>query len=389
MSLLHNRRFMTIAIFFLYLIPIVLLTWYVTHFLPKTIHWSFFLLGLLIAAKGAVVFFTLLYAWEKGWVSQSLSKIAQSPGEAPSHHLTQKITSLDSFASQDLYAEELKKKIRELEQQLQQAHDVYARQTQELAQELAVTKQREETLVQESKNYKLLSEEALRQRALEVQTLQKLSTEQRSEMEKRQEQIQLLDAKVHDLSYEIKTLLQLHPAETPPPITPAAEISVHRQIEETEHKENHPGLILLQRCLQTAQKIHGTHHYSTDNGRQRETTNSSAIDQRRLFDGLRSYTSGLIFVYSRKEDRPLFVNSACRTILGWSGEKFLADFSEIVQDGWLEWLRHATQLEAGQPISNNVFVKAKNGSEVLLKCFSSLIPSGAFKNYVICVCHPP
>lgn len=385
MSLLHNRRFMTVAIFFLYLVPIVLLTWYVTHFLPKTIHWSFFLLGLLIAAKGTVVFFTLLYAWEKGWVRQSLSKMVPSPGEMPSQHLTQKITSLDSLASQDLYAEELKKKIRELEQQLQQMQDLCAQQTQELG----LVKQREETLLQESKNYKLLSEDALRQRTLEVQTLQKLSTEQRNEMEKRQEQIQLLDAKVHDLSYEMKTLLQLHPAEPPPPPPPSPEVSIHRHHEDTEHKENHPGLILLQRCLQTAQKIHGTHYYSADTGRQRETVNSSAIDQRRLFDGLRSYTSGLIFVYSRKEDRPLFVNSACRTILGWSGEKFLADFSEIVQDGWLEWLRHATQLEAGQPIPNNLFVKAKNGSEVLLKCFSSLIPSGAFKNYVICVCHPP
>lgn len=382
MSFLRDRRFLTVAIFFLYLIPIVLLTWYVTHFLPKTIHWSFFFIGLLIAAKGAVVFFTLLYAWEKGWMSETLSKIIPPKEPQLSQNFTQKITSLDSFTSQDGHTEELQKTIGELEKQLQQMHHLYDQQTQELA----LAKQREETLTQEIKDHKLLAEENLRQRTLEVQTLQKLSTEQRSEMEKRQEQIQMLDSKVHDLSYEIKTLLQLHPVDpSPPPQKPV----LHQYDEETESKENHVGLALLQRCLQTAQKIHGTHYYSGDAGRQRETPNSSAIDQRRLFDTLRSYTSGLIFVYSLKEERPLFVNSVCRTMLGWSGEKFLADFAEIVQEGWLQWLRNATQLETGQPIPNNLFVKAKNGSEILLKCFSGLISSGAFKNYVICVCHPP
>ena len=387
MSFLRDRRFVTVAIFFLYLIPIILLTWYVTHFLPKTIHWSFFLIGLFIAAKGAVVFFTLLYAWEKGWMSQYLSKIVSKQETSLFPNTTQKITSLDNFASQESQIGELKQKIKELEQQLQEAHHHNGQQ----AQELVLAKQREETLTQEIKDHRLLTEEHLRQRTVEVQALQKLSAEQRSEMEKRQEQIQLLDAKVHDLSYEIKTLLQLHPTDPQPLTLPPLplEISSQRYDEENEKKENQEGFALLQRCLQTAQKIQGTHYHSTDTGRSRETSNSSAIDQRRLFDALRGYTSGLIFVYSLKDDRPLFVNSTCRTMLGWSGEKFLSDFSEIAQEEWVKWLRHATQLESGQLVPNHLFAKAKNGSEVLLKCFSGLISSGAFRNYVICVCHPP
>lgn len=301
------------------------------------------------------------------------------------------------------------------QEQQEELTQIISIKNQELQKQIEENKQLEikvQKIAQDFDDYKLFSEEQLKQKQLQLNSLQQTLEDQRAEVEKRQEQIYQLDTKVHDLSYEIKTLLHLHQEEVTPkkstimmteemprfafhgiPTEPLGQVKAP-YLENPLDQESvvqTPGeaAILLKKCINIAQKLTGANYYSSETSRYREFSSSYfAIDQRRLFDSLRSESSALLIVYSQKENKLLFANHQSRIFLGWSPEKFLSDFSSIMHEGIQDWKKALQLVATASESQARILAKTKQGQEVLLNCHLGVIPTGLFRNYIIGVLYP-
>ncbi len=434
---ISNRHFLSAAIIVFYLIPLLFFSAYSIKLMSHNKSWTLLSLGLLLVFFGTLSLIFLLFYWEQSvrGDKKPLNSLLLSQ-QPPTLFLTEKetkVTSLDSsltFAplAQDgldqMSSKENTKELHLLQMALknnQEQQDKLAKALEIKGQELH--KQEEENkqlhlkaqqIAQDFADYKLFSEEQLKQKQMQLSTLQQIIEDQRSEMEKRQEQISQLDTKVHDLSYEIKTLLYLHEEEKVPtksaPLmkeemssfneTPKAHKEQARSvIEASVDQDNNiqgkmiqapiEAAFLLKKCINIAQKLTGANYYSNESSRYREFSSSYfAIDQRRLFDSLRSEIGALLVVYSQKENKLLFANNESKTLLGWSPEKFLTDFASIMQEGVQDWKKALHTLATTSESQARLLAKTKQGQEILLNCHLGIIPSGLFRNYIIGVLYP-
>lgn len=422
-----HRHSLFAAIIICYLIPLLYFTYHSIGLMTKHKSWSILSLGLLMVGGGTLFLMLFLYYWEQAMQQnqifslenkQQLTFYSADEGET-------KVTALDPSLNSYTNKEELKlEMIRELDEM-----QLYLKQIQDEKEKLSLELEKKEfdfqkieeesrqaqfkaqQITQDFADYKLFSEEQLKQKQLQLTCLQQMIDDQRTEMEKRQDQIHQLDTKVHDLSYEIKTLLYLHEEES----VPNSSSQLFKDEEEKllfqnfdlketpffAHKEK-PSLseevmissqleaiYLLKKCINIAQKLTGSNYYGNEVSRYRDFSSSHyAIDQRRLFDSLRNETSGIIVVYSQKEDRLVFVNSCIKTLLGWSPEKVSADFTTIFQEGLNEWKKALNNLTTQSEVQSHLLAKTRNGQEVLLNCHLGTIANGLFRNYIIGVLYP-
>lgn len=435
---ISNRQFLFAAIIVFYLIPLLFFSAYSIKLMSHHKSWALLSLGLLLVVFGTLSLIFLISYWEQSMRDKKSVNSLLLSQPPPSVFLTEKetkVTSLDpslTFISITPDTSEnmnSKENIKEFNL-LQAALQANQKQQEEIAKSLETKGQELHKKEEESKqlhikiqqttqdfaDYKLFSEEQLKQKQLQLESLQQIIENQRDEMEKRQEQIHQLDTKVHDLSYEIKTLLYLHEEETASPqsvVIVKEEKSLfslsemqgknqeqtrigtleapifHETYQESAIQTPLEAAQLLRKCINNAQKLTGANYYSNESSRYREFSSSYfAIDQRRLFDSLRSETGALLTVYSKKEDKLLFVNSESKTLLGWSPEKFLADFSSIMHEGIQDWKKALHGLSTSAESHTRLLAKTKQGQEILLNCHLGVIPSGLFRNYVIAVLYP-
>lgn len=422
---LTNRQLLSVAIIVFYLLPLLLFSGYTVHLLSPHKSWQLLSFGLFFAAFGTISLIFLIGCWER-----AMKEKRQSLPFLLSQHIplneasTDKDVKVTLFEPSYAYAvphetsDHEKKEPNLLEEALQSSQ----KKQEEMAKivelkEAALEKQIEEIkelqlsaqqIMQEFSDYKVFSEEQLKQKQLQFVNLQKVTEEQRAEMDKRQDQIHQLDTKVHDLSYEIKTLLYLHEEETnqvkegKAGLDKGKESNIHKEPffhhfdEEGGNDEQQvvckhtDAAWLMKKCIGTAQKLTGANYYSNESSRFRDYASSSfAIDQRRLFDSLRSETGAIVLVYSLKDQKLLFVNGEAKTMLGWSPDKFLTDFGAIMQEGLPEWKKAINSLGAGDAeVQVRVLAKTKQGQEILLNCQLGIVPSGLFKNYVVGILYP-
>ncbi len=429
---LTNRQFLSATVIIFYLLPWLFFSSYSIGLMSHHKSWNLLSIGLLLVAFGTLVLILMLYYWEESVISQS--KQEALPLELP-FEKEAKVTSLDPtlFFNQPTHYEPLHedssenvkelnllqtalKESQELQEQLSKDLELKAQELQEREEENQQLRLKAEQAAQDFADYKLFSEEQLKQKQLQFNALQQMIEDQRSEMEKRQEQIHQLDTKVHDLSYEIKTLLYLHEEETAPPkvnikkdeltplftpmpieVSPSISvqleepnpISIESEANESPIQSSLDALKLLRKCIQTAEKLTGANYHNTESSRYRELSPSYyALDQRRLFDCIRHDPSALMMVYSQKEQKVLFVNTKVRTLLGWTQEKFIADFSVILQEGLLEWKKAISLLSNLPEAQARLIAKTKNGQEIFLDGYVGVIPSGLFRQYVLGVFYP-
>ncbi len=437
-----NRQLLSAAIIVFYLIPLLFFSAYSITLMSHHKSWTLLSLGLLLIVLGALTLMILLFYWEKS-IQSSSPQHSLSVKKGLNHSLSEKdakVTSLDSslifhppshsemtdaggFKENSKEFNLLQTALKSSQEQQELLTKSLEGKNQELHKQEEENKQlqlKAQQAAQDFADYKLFSEEQLKQKQLQLATLQQIIEDQRAEMEKRQEQISQLDTKVHDLSYEIKTLLYLHEEEAAPAkpsnvikeeetsrvflngvlsdeqetacATLASPIShPNHDIHTTEHpvKTALEAANLLKKCLNIAQKLTGSNYYSNESSRYREFSSSYfAIDQRRLFDNLRGETGALIIVYSQKEHKLLFVNNESKTILGWSPEKFMIDFPSIMQEGILDWKKAINHLANTPESQARLLAKAKNGQEMLLNCHLGVISTGLFRNYVIGILYP-
>lgn len=434
-----NRQFLSVAVIVFYLIPLLFFAILSMTIMPYTKSWTLFSLGLLLAVIGTLSLTLLLYYWEQsvGSENQTFSFYAFQNPENVNRAVSEcKVTSLEPSAHgeadtcHDPVDEALSpydsKELNLLESTLK----VNQEQNEQLGNTLELKSQEVEKLQEENKqlelnafqvaqdfaDYKLFSEEQLKQKQLQITTLQQMIDDQRTEMEKRQDQIYQLDTKIHDLSYEIKTLLYLNDDETtslknstickegepsanhaktivlesskqPPPHNEEAHLDANAL--ESPVKTPVEASALLRKCINMAQKLTGANYHVSESSRYREFTSSFyTIDQRRLFDNLRSEAAALIIVYSQKENQLLFVNSLSKSLLGWSPEKFIADFSSIMQESINDWKKALSLLASTAESQARLLAKSKQGQEIILNCQMGVIPTGIFRHFVLGILYP-
>lgn len=435
---ISNRQFLSAAIIVFYLIPLLFFSAYSIKLMSHNKSWTLLSLGLLLVVFGTLALIFLISYWEQSLRDKKPQhSLLLSQHSSFANKKEAKVTLLDpSLTFDSVTAHETientsnKENSKELNL-LQTALQTNQKQQEDLAQALEMKgqdlhKQEEENrqlqnkakqIAQDFADYKLFSEEQLKQKQLQLAALQQIVEDQRTEMEKRQEQIHQLDTKVHDLSYEIKTLLYLHEEEiTPtksssiPSVEEKSFISTTIQLEPQEHatttvvqpqifqeKNTQDTIIrtsleavqLLKKCILIAQKLTGANYYSNESSRYREFSSSYfAIDQRRLFDSLRNEKGALLIVYSQKDQKLLFANSEAKAMLGWSPEKFLVDFASIIQEGVQDWKKALQTLSSSSESQVRLLAKTKQGQELLLNCHLGIISSGLFRNYIIGVLYP-
>ncbi len=421
-----NRHSLSALVIIFYLIPILFFSVYSIQLMSSQKSWMLLSTGLFIAMCGAFLFFFLLYYWEQSFRGQIEHSAAPQFTLSPSSLREEKVAILDSSL---LFHSPLSLKQESHEETKEEEPDRALKVNQEeqeklnglleskegelrgLREENQHLSSRTHQAFQDFADYKLFSEEQLRQKQGQLLALQQIIEDQRAEMEKRQEQIHQLDTKVHDLSYEIKTLLDLHVEEVSPPSSKNKENKENKEekrvshywerlpLEREQEQEREPekeivtgsvhtpleAIYLLKKCIQLAQKMTGAHYYGLESSRYPEFSPSYAIDQRRLFDLLREETAALLLVYSPREDKVLFANSQSKTLLGWSPEKLVADFSFIMQEGLQEWKRVLHAMTSVSETQVRLLAKTRQGQEIVLNGQLGLIPGGLFRGYVIAV----
>lgn len=410
-----NRQFLSVAIIIFYLIPLLFFSMLSITSMPGNRSWTLFSLGLLVAIIGTFALTLLLYYWELS-IGETKKNLFQSyPKEDFQFALAgveEKIRPLDSF-EHPLSDSTSSKEIPILEAALKISQEKQEQMTKELEQLTEDNNQLELKalqIAQDFADYKLFSEEQLKQKQLQLSSFQQMIEDQRNEMEKRQDQIYQLDTKIHDLSYEIKTLLYLNEEEQIPykhtskfkEMEAPIFSKIHSQdiLEQPAPQEIHHGIenpvktpleasALLKKCISMAQKLTGANYHGNESSPYREYSSSFfAIDQRRLYENLRGEPGAIILVYSQIENKLLFVNNETKKVLGWNPEKFLVDFQSIVQEGMQDWRKALSLLAGASESQARLLTKTKQGQEIVLNCHLGVIPTGLFRNHVIGILYP-
>lgn len=426
-----NRQFLSASIIIFYLIPLLFFSSYSIGLMPHQKSWAILSLGLLTVACGTLTLLLLVYYWEESIQTKLKDKQQLLPlpkiyePEFDKEDKVAQITSQLDFVGGDdqdpsdeksaerrkevYFTEEQSKEGRQDTDRLQAIIASKNDEIQKLSLEIRELQLKVDQTTQDYADYRLFSEEQLKQKQIQLASLQQVVEDQRSEMETRQEQIHQLDTKIHDLSYEIKTLLYLNDEEKQVlfPSEPSAESLVEQPEPPTEpiqslfdlHEEDScsetpiktptEAVQLLKKCINIAQKLTGVNYFGNEISRYREMpTSYYTIDQRRLFDSLRAETRALILVYSQKELKVLFANNQSKSLLGWTPDKIASDFSTIFQSGISDWKKMISLLSTTVETQGHLLAKTKYGQELLLNCQLGVIPTGLFRHYVIAILYP-
>lgn len=427
----YNKQSLSLTIVLFYLIPILSLSFFSLNYMSKNMSWSVLTFGLLIMACGSSILMMLISYWEES-IKKSLQldfdHLTRNPSADENKvmalssisEILENKDKVESFSSSHNYLKEIK----DLEDSVKENQEKQTQLTEELAHvqmELTKTEDERKLLADQLEeidthfaDLKLQSFQELNEKNLFISNLEKTIEEQKVNLEKKDQQIQELDSKTRDLSYEIKTLLYLQETEKESPslfLNPKNEEPIkisepknlplkstfevesqkHEIFDDSEDviKTATEASILLKKCILLAQKQSSMNYYENETSRYWDiATPHFTIDQRRLFDSLKEETTGLILVYSPRESKLLFVNNLSKQWLGWSPEKFIQDFSIIIQEGLPEWKRSLSLLSSTPETQSRLLVKSKLGQEKMMYCHLGSISTGSFKNYVLGVLYP-
>jgi len=376
----------------IYWIPVVALSAYSSS--DKS--WTLLVTGLMLSAIGTISLWLLIRKWE-----QEMQHNFQNRIQTHKDSFLQPQASLEGSNPQD------EEKMQSLERAL---HDQDRRQI-ECDKELEerrqinakITKENEryqhhiETLKQELEGVKNLLNEQLAHYKNLLNDHQKTISELRDALQSKQQVTMQLESKVRDLSYEIKTILQI--AEGPQEkssdkqFNPSTrEPSLNHTVKESSSEERESSgqiqtfeeaLMLLKRCLDSAQRIPGASHFVKSKRFKDLPLENYALDLRRLFDHFQNEVEGILFLFSHKEEKMLFVTEQIDKLLGINAEKFLQTFQELIHDGKEEWNSAINQLSFKNESKVIIPMKSRTGQEIQATCVLGMIPTGIFRNHIL------
>ncbi|MCH9627745.1 MAG: hypothetical protein S4CHLAM2_13880 [Chlamydiales bacterium] len=234
-------------------------------------------------------------------------------------------------------------------------------------------------LEEEYAHAKLENQKQVKHRESLNSEYQRTIAEQRMILEKKQGYITKLEGKVHDLMYEIRSLLQLEETSNEPSVSTAEDYLALSQGANTPYDLS----LQLQRYVEKAEEQTGMEHLGGKSPRFLDLADSYAVDRRGLFDCFSNETAGIIYILSLSEKKFLFVNPHVKALLGWSPEKFMKEFSRIVASGYPEWKKALASAGQGQEGQAHVVFQTKSGEKKDLMCVMGLIAKGPFSNHIM------
>lgn len=408
------RLAITVVIF--YLIPLLLLSLLGQELMPQSSTWMLFSVGLVMSLVGSIILFTCIYRWElslfydlKKFFEERNPKVALLPKiEVPQE------PKIDSAMQERFIAEAVsawQSKNVQLGSELEEKEITM----QKLMNEKEEAQHELQAIVHQFTSFQQGVQLQIEQKDRLIAQNQQAVAEQRALIEKHQQHISLLESKEKDLSYEIKTLLQLSSLENilnDKPVEKPQNKKLHTSEflsytteNDFQVEEEHPNayrtserasfhvkridtpesaLAQLKHCVDVATKMSGAnyiiggaskiHNLSLDN---------QALDLRRLCDALNSENSVAILLYSQKEGKLLYANDYARNILGWGLDKFTESFSEIVASGFEDWKKGLNQLATEYSAVFPMTLRSKAGPEMTMQCHLGAVPAGTFRHHVI------
>lgn len=218
---------------------------------------------------------------------------------------------------------------------------------------------------------------------------QRTIAEQRMIIEKKQRYIAKLEAKIRDLMYEIRSLLQLEDSSR----KPSPEISPSENDEAGFFAQNKNFIStfdasqILKKYLKKAESLTGMDHLGYVGGGSPRfldlAADSYEVDKRRLGENFNDDTLAIVFIYSLSERKFLFVNRAIKSTLGWGTEKFMKDFPYLVVHGISDWKATLAKVHVMKECQSYITVKDKSGKNISFESLVSLISRGPFSGHVL------
>lgn len=363
--------------------------------------WFLLGLGLLMAASGSLLFYGLFLGWESEVIPELEEEVAEEIEAAlgPSPEM------LAELEAQKLRLEELQKALQEKEQQNLQLTSQLEGKSSEIESVFSENRMQAQAFQERQAS---LQADFSEQRRMLLDEIDKLRTllvdhnqtilEQRENLERKSQQMTQLENKVRDLNYELKTILHLsektislQETAPPPPVSPVykAKHEELRPFVDSVVQTEEEASLQLKRCLDVAQGMTGASHFGSNSRFREFSAGHFALDQRRLFDRLRTEEASTIFVYSLQDGRMLFVNDQVKLLLGLTAERFVQGFAEIAQPGMESWNEALRQLSFRNEVHIQLPLKSRFGEEIVVDCLLGIIPTGLFRNQIIGVIYAP
>lgn len=430
------RHTITAYLILLYFVPLIFLVLASTGWIGFS-AWQTLILGLLIASVSCVALILKIWQWSNTIIPSSeinhetLQSLAKPYKPMQVEDVQEDHTANEMETANDIGEEkaELLNQVQLLQAELEETqkhwnvlNDRMKQKEDELAEVIEQKKALENEFEQMREDFTGFQEESyeqLKQKELLLAEYANTVQELRDSIDKKQQQVSKLESSVSDLTFEVKTLLQLSdvekgvkepvlvqasaghaedsyykkpykpsfPNSLPRPSYPHENVettTLTRQEHETRIKNQQEASVELRKCIEIAQKITGASHLATT-GRIPFGIDSYALDQRRLYDGLRTEVRALVIVYSPRDDKLLFANAQVKALLGWSPERFLQDFNILIKEGFEDWKRIVHALVPHQEAQVRLLVKTRIGHDQILQGRLAMIPFGSFKGHIISV----
>lgn len=213
----------------------------------------------------------------------------------------------------------------------------------------------------------------------------------RNQLDLRQQQILHLENQIHDLRYEIKTLLNLTEidySQRPSSLQeqPLLPLNAGKEsFSDFTVANSQDAKTLLKQCLSVAQKITGSNQFKSSSKLKLLPIEHTTLDLRLLFDAFRHENSALIAIFSPNDNKLMFANTQTKPFFGYHPEKFVQEFFSLIKDCKHEWDAAIQQLPAKSETAIPLTIKSKSGEHLSAACHLGLIPTGIFRDLGICV----
>lgn len=400
-NLPQSRHTILWVVILCYFLPFMGLSAYAAMAIPTPKNWNLLSAGLLVAAMGTLILFWLMSRWEALWQSKKFQKQDPiNPLPIPSTSEPETLSLID--IEKKITFDRVLKESQEANTKLMSDIETLLNELQRLELEKEHNQKQTQNILADFDSYKQSALQQMEQHKAFINELQGSLAEQKNIVEKKQQQIGHLETKVSDLTYEIKTLLQIaerHSESLPKdteifPYPPnfqtnsydkdSFEAQSDKQVLSSEEASQQ-----LKRCLDIAQKITGSNRFNSQLCSFLDSpADSFTLDLRRLCDSLRNENNSTILLYSPKENQPLFANNQIKVLTGWSPEKFIQNFEEILESGINEWKHGISSLATKNETTLKLSLKTKFGQDVIVHGHLGLIPTGIFRHHAIAILYP-
>jgi PAS domain-containing protein len=396
-----------------YLIPLLLFSHQSIKFGPVEKSWGVLSLAYVLAIFGTVFLVISMKNKDGAWqlhLKNSLEKFSEkAKGPLLS---SEKITPLHADPDEEALA--LRNALHEQQGVLEQIREELGCRTEDLRHVIEEKKHYLELAEQQQhdlSNYRNTAYSEKEQNASSLLEAETLLQKQETLISDKNRHIGVLEEKVQDLHYEIKTLLQLTNIQgvqdaktengTLHPVLDAFNSAEEKEKMLEGYSTGSPSStlkyvetaydasVLLERCVGIAEALKGAAHLACgDTDPEKLDLDNYALDLRRLCDSFRSENSSAIVLFSRKEKKLLFANNLIKALFGWSPEKFIKDFNILIQQGHNEWEERTESLSLHESAQIPLIIKTKSGQDILVQCQIGMISQGVFAEHIIGVIYP-